>query len=409
MKTYRTYLLQSLFLAGTAMNVSCASAQTVGLDAMSVVSTSSMVNGNSMLTCRLSALTDTLNLPLSQLVEEPEIIPLDTRDEAQVRVNSGVTQTDSHILIWGRDQVPFKLFDRQGKYIASIPQVRTGDPNRASEMKIAMIYDAEIDEGFGRVYLATWPYVSLLSCNLKGEDLQFHPTKDIGTVGKGVIHVDGNQISVMGVCFGNMPYQAWTQSTDGKTIFNRVQAPWLKVPDESTIIGRFSNEIFHYNNVDAVDMSYLTCNNRPDTLYNYDTKKGVLIPRFTLDLEDQRTTMLRRFNELPRYILGTISGVRMEGRNAIGLPEINYIVEKSTGKGAFVHYYDDYLGIEVGNPNISDGYYYLICTASEMKAYLTSRPNQTPLHSAWVKKNASYLKKITSEEDLFLVRAKIKK
>ena len=184
MKTYRTYLLQSLFLAGTAMNVSCASAQAIGLDGMPVVSTSSMVNGNSMLTCRLSALTDTLTLPLSQLVEEPEIIPLDTRDEAQIRAISEVTQTDSHILIWGRDQVPFKLFDRQGKYIASIPQVRTGDPNRASEMKIAMIYDAEIDEGSGRVYLATWPYISLLSCNLEGGDLQFHPTKDIGTVGK---------------------------------------------------------------------------------------------------------------------------------------------------------------------------------------------------------------------------------
>ena len=118
MKTYRTYLLQSLFLAGTAMNVSCASAQTIGLDGMPVVSTSSMVNGNSMLTCRLSALADTVDFPLSQLIEEPEIIPLDTRDEAQVQVYSGVTQTDSHILIWGRDQVPFKLFDRKGKYLA---------------------------------------------------------------------------------------------------------------------------------------------------------------------------------------------------------------------------------------------------------------------------------------------------
>jgi len=343
------------------------------------------------------------------LIEEPEIIPLDTRDEAQVQVNSGVTQTDSHILIWGRDQVPFKLFDRKGKYIASIPQVRTGDPNRASEMKIAMIYDAEINERSGRVYLATWPYISLFSCNLKGGDLQFHPTKDIGTVGKGVIHVDGNQISVMGVCFGNMPYQAWTQSADGKTIFNRVQAPWLNVPNNNTYGASFSNEILHYNNVDAVDMNYLTWDNRPDTLYHYDTKKGVLIPRFTLDLEGQKAITLRCFNELPHHILGSISGIKVEGGNASNLEGVGYIVEKSTGKGAFVHYYDDYLGLGLYSPSFSDGYYSFICTASQMKSILTSRPNQTPLHSAWVKKNASYLKKITSEEDLFLVRAKIKK
>ena len=275
-------------------------------------------------------------------------------------------------------------------------------------MKTEMIYDAEIDEASGRIYFTTWPYVKLFSCNLEGQDLQIHPTESIGTLLKGVIHVDGNRISLMGTSFRNMLYQAWTQSVDGKITYNRVHAPWLSGPNDNIGIC-FGNEIYHYNNVDAIDMSYLTWDNRPDTLYHYDTKNGTLIPRFTLDVEGEKATPLRSFNELPHYILGSISGITPIGKDYTNSKDISYIVEKSTGKGAFVHYYDDYLGISLYNPSFSDGYYYLICTASEMKVYLTSRPNQTPLHSAWAKKNASYLKKITSEEDLFLVRAKIKK
>ena len=51
-------------------------------------------NGQSLVVCHWNELTDSIAFPLSHLVEDFEIIPLENKDEAYVR-NSGIRLSDN--------------------------------------------------------------------------------------------------------------------------------------------------------------------------------------------------------------------------------------------------------------------------------------------------------------------------
>ena len=85
------------------------------LDAQPIVGSVEILNGDSVWVCNQSALKDTLVLPLSYFADELQIVKLDNRDEALVPVRN-VIVSDNYILVWGKDQTPFKLFDKSDKF-----------------------------------------------------------------------------------------------------------------------------------------------------------------------------------------------------------------------------------------------------------------------------------------------------
>lgn len=92
------------------------------LDAQPIVGSVEILNGDSVWVCNLSSLKDTLVLPLSYFADELQIVKLDNRDEALVPVRN-VIVSDNYILVWGKDQTPFKLFDKSGKYYCILIQI----------------------------------------------------------------------------------------------------------------------------------------------------------------------------------------------------------------------------------------------------------------------------------------------
>ena len=126
------------------------------LDAQPIVGSVEILNGDSVWVCNQSALKDTLVLPLSYFADELQIVKLDNRDEALVPVRN-VIVSDNYILVWGKDQTPFKLFDKSGKFLGNVGAFGQGPG------EYQLIYDAQIDEAGGRIYLLPWNARSLLA------------------------------------------------------------------------------------------------------------------------------------------------------------------------------------------------------------------------------------------------------
>ncbi len=73
-----------------------------------------------LISCDLKALKDTVDIPLSYLTEELQIVKLDNRDEALIRGWVRTTVSDNYILVSNKKQTPYKLFTRDGKFVTTI-------------------------------------------------------------------------------------------------------------------------------------------------------------------------------------------------------------------------------------------------------------------------------------------------
>lgn len=141
------WLASLMFIGGLS---SCSnggqSQKSSALDTQPIAGSVEVINGDSIWVCNLSALKDTVVLPLSYFADELQIVKLDNRDEALVPVRN-VIISDNYILVWGKDQTPFKLFDKAGKFLANVGAFGQGPG------EYQLIYDAQIDEDGGRIYL----------------------------------------------------------------------------------------------------------------------------------------------------------------------------------------------------------------------------------------------------------------
>lgn len=303
--------------------------KSVVLDGLPVVGAVEVVNGDSVWVCNLSALKDTMALPLSYFTEELQIVKLDNRDEALVPVRN-VVISDNYILVWGKEQTPFKLFDKSGKYIANVGSFGQGPG------EYQLIYDAQIDEAGGRIYLLPWNARSLLAYDLKGQAVQSIPLP--GMVPKGVFKANTKDslLSVFLLPFNYLPYVAWTQKFNGE-IQDTIRAGHLAVKPD------FSNEVVSDKNGADFDVSLFTFfERRPDSIYHY--KNGRLNPRFTMNF-GKKDIPIHGYNELPRHFLGNVTVEKQISENSFTTEApADFIMDKQTLKGAFYSVQNDFLG-----------------------------------------------------------------
>ena len=86
---------------------------------MPVVAHIEEVNGGRLTVCQLDLLTDTVDIPLSDLVEELQFVKLDNREEALVGETSAVL-SDNYVLFLANKyavNMPCKLFRKDGTFI----------------------------------------------------------------------------------------------------------------------------------------------------------------------------------------------------------------------------------------------------------------------------------------------------
>lgn len=334
-------LLATLFVFGQKPSKPAVSV----LDKMDVVAKRTNVNKSSLVSCDLTRLKDTVNLPLSELVENIRIVKLESKDEALVSDGS-VTVSDNYFLIRNKKQNPYKLFSKNGKFIANIGSYGQG-PNEYQN-----VYDDLLDEKNKRIYLLPWQSDKVLVFDLTGKALK--PIALPYRVPKGKIFVDAAKsvISVAQLPFGNDAQVVWSQKFDGK-VLNTIKGKHLCIrPD-------FSNEIASDRNTSGFDFSIFTFYElRPDTVFHYDYVNNRLLPKFTLDFKN-KTKKIHWYNELPRHFIGDVT-VEVKLSENVSTTEYpaKYIVDKNTLKGAFYKCYNNYIGnIPVSWLSCSNGYY----------------------------------------------------
>lgn len=304
---------------------------------MPVVAHIEEVNGEPLTVCRYDLLTDTVDVPLSDLVEELQLVKLDNREEALVGKSSAVISDNYILFLAGKYQgmMPCKLFRKDGTYINKVGSFGQG-PGEYTEQT----YDAQIDEKHGRIYLLPWIADRILVYNLQGEYETYIPLsmKNPGDrVAKGTFHIDAdkNRLSVVLIPFEHLPVVAWTQDLEGN-ILNEVPSGHLKLPPT------FDWEVIAPKTTDALSFHFFTYKFRKDTLYHYDAEAGKLLPRFTLDYGG-RELEEHRYYELPNHYYG-FAYRAIAKRIAPFVVEFEtryFLVEKATGKGNYCRIYED--------------------------------------------------------------------
>ena len=177
------------------------------LENVPVVAKRTTVNGSDLITCDASKLDDVIDLPLSLLAEEMQIVKLDNRDEALVSGGMGSTTiTDNYILVRNKRQNPYKLFDKQGKFMANIGSYGQG-PN-----EYLNVYDEYLDETNKQIFILPWTTNKILRFDFEGEPMEPIVLPYIVPKGKIMVNEKEKTVSVVSLPFkGSVPLVAWKQ------------------------------------------------------------------------------------------------------------------------------------------------------------------------------------------------------
>lgn len=363
-------------------------------------------NGHPFIVCHPEKLTDSIRIPLSQLVEDLEIIPLENKDKAYVR-NTSIRISENYILLHSSRNMPFKLFTRKGKFVCNIGSVSHLPGG------YTLVYDFQLDEVHNRIYLMPWNATELIVYDLQG---RLQPSMPLNSpdekpwkLPKSVFHVDGDkqEITVFTLPWENNPRMVWVQDFQGRVL--KEQPPTL-----FNLAGIYSYEIHHNYNSDAFEFSLLDfAPQKEDTLYHYESDTNRLLPAFTLDFPEGKI-LIHDHQELPTCFIGTLVG-RMEQVDLTSTEtreHVNFIIDKRTLRGGRYQIYNDFLGnIPVYWLDKSrHGYYARNLSPAMLKAELEEALRRNDLTSEMRQKVSSIHESIDVERDNnYLMIGKLKK
>jgi hypothetical protein len=294
--------------------------------------------GGELTVCDRTLLSETIPLPLSALTEELQILKLDDSKDALVQ-ETDVEISDNYLLVKGRKQIPFRLFNRKtGKLIANIGSFGQG-PNEYQN-----VYDQQLDEENDRIYLLPWQSKNILVYDLKGKI--YPPIPLCARAPKGTFKVDTKASTVV---VSVLPFSAtepvvWQQTTDGKLLKSIPAGHVALRPD-------YSNEVSNYVFGQSYAFNVLSFEPRADSLYRYDISANKLVPTFTLDFQGRPMT-IHNYVELPDYFMGFLSEPKKISDDVtVTQNQRFYILDKKTLKGSFFVLKNDFLGgIEIEWP-----------------------------------------------------------
>lgn len=300
--------------------------------------------GDTVVSCRVVDVKETITLPLSDIVDSLEIIKLDNRDEALI---------GSYALLVGNRYIgaryvrqPYKLFTRQGQFVCDVGTVGQGPGEYTT------LYDSQIDEQHNRIYLLPWPDKKILVYDLEGNHLQDIPLAFL--MRKGAIWVDTERqrVCVTQMAFEDAPDPAvWVQDFEGN-VLHRNDAASLKIyPDYSNefAISFRTGDIVSFSNIEywSIDAS--------DSLYHYLVNENVLRPALSVEREEAEGYGAA-LNEYPRfYTIGLSGESTIPGYTSMVVKRI--IIQKETLRGAYYELQNDLLGgIELNGELSESGY-----------------------------------------------------
>ena len=384
--------------------VACTENEKNQLSDLPIVAHQVEVDGQEMTVCELGLLKDTIDLPLSYWVEDFETVKLDGKDEALVG-HGPVYVSDNYILVRESNNVPCKLFRRDGSFVGKVGSIGLG-PGEYTD-----VYDMQIDEQAEHIYLLPFRSKAIYVYDLKGnyqKDIPLNKKYEKLMVPKGLFKVDAakNRVAVMTLPFDYLPLVAWVQDMEGNFL-HEVPMNHLKIRPA------FSNEMLSSKCfADALDVSLYTLKEvRKDTLYHLDMNDGKLYPKFTLDFGGRDITRHNYFDFSTHYA-GSLAAIEQVGENSFMVnATCAYLVEKESGKGAFFRTTNDFLDnepINIISKRCINGYYTLniepAALIEKLEKGLKNNPDETRR-----KKMEALMKTIDEDDNNYIFIGKLKK
>jgi len=289
------------------------------------------VNGNKVVDCNISEVTDTIDLPLSEIINECEVIPLETNERSLFESVYHVGISKNYIAIHSRGQLPVKLFSREGKFIRDIGKIGRGPGEFNS------LYGMQLDEAANRIYLTPFARATkLIVYSLDGENLPEIPLLYKQT--KFQAYVDNSTVTVLSMPFEGDPIPiAYQQTTDGKLIKECFEPKHLITNPRNSqgqYVG-FNSELTSTRNAGANDYFKMSYGSEvPDTLYHYDAEANKMIAEFvgSFTAENHGTGVYEWKNHYWTWVFGR----KYKGAKVL--------VDKKTLKSDFFRIKNDFYG-----------------------------------------------------------------
>ena len=223
------------------------------------------INGSNMALFSMNELkSDIATIPLSCLVENCEIVQLETNDDAFFNPRF-TTITDNYIGITSHGLlIPYILFTRSGKFLCTVGSVGQGPG------EYRLLWDGIIDEKNGLIYLSPMGDSKVLVFNNSGKFLKNINT--LHSLNKPAINLFENVLTVIHVPFADNESIAYQFNINTGEVLKKLTAP-------SHLIGSsYDDELGSGQNSPMIfDFAYSYC----DTLYHYDIKENKILPFFT--------------------------------------------------------------------------------------------------------------------------------
>ena len=244
-------------------------------------------NGNKLTVCDLSAVKDTIEVPLSEFVEDCRIVRFETSEEAYFKAWF-INATDKHIGIRQGNQDVFKLFDRDGKFLYNVGSVGSGPGEYDTTL-----YDECIDEKNGHIFFTPFVGKRIMMYDINGQWIKDIPLPMQINKAKIWVNEDGS-LSVVHMPFEEGEPLAFRVDTEGN-ILNQIPAT------AATKVMNFDGEVFSYRNCGDFDFFHTGI----DTLFTYDSAGN--------KLPNMNEKPIHLYYRLPHHFIVTYWGNKGEG------------------------------------------------------------------------------------------------
>ena len=282
------------------------------------------IKGFDVICCDVSKIKDTIDLKLSDFMDQCEMVKLETTAHSVLGRIHYVSVSDNYIAVftYDRPHIPVKLFHRDGKFVCDVGLIGKGPGEYTS------LYGIQIDEPANRIYLTPFANAQqILVYDLKG-----NPMPEIRLVYKQTkcrVFIEDGIVTVLSMPFNDQIPVAYQQTTSGKLI--------KELPRMKHLIQRpdFSHEISSDHNTNAYDLFILPWGaDQPDTLYHYNIKKNILEPKFVISDGDAKVGSWYR--EYKKFYFSYLWGEKYNGKKIL--------VDKESLKADYFNLVNDFYG-----------------------------------------------------------------
>ncbi len=352
-------------------------------------------NGRELYVCDYFKVKDIpVTLKLSDMVESLEVIKLENDTNAMIGY-SNVYLSENYMLLRPDWKSPIKLFNRQGKYLNDIGVVGRGPGEYTS------VYDMQIDEKRGMVYLLPWTNNVLYGYDLKGNFQS--AVRLAGRLPKGKFKVQDSLLTVVALPFDKgVKWAAFCQNIHTGRLLDSVAAgPYAVTSDYSNEVnGDWDNNSFYF----------FVWKGKQDSLYHYEPGENSLTPCFTVDYGGIEEIPIHDYQETGDYFWFTTSTVVRTSKNTYtNKTEKSILVDKKNRTATSSYNVEnDYLGIYTSLGSFSDGYYKENISPVKLKEKLEKASKRTDLTPEVEQRIDDLLADIDEEGNNYVIIGKMK-